>query len=413
MTGGEGKTSTFKYINNDEDTYIPTHLRLKYVNTPKVTDIKVTKTVQDQNKVKVDDDTQFTVTLKLDLKGGTNYQDYGLTGTISQNSSYIFEKIPVGASYEITESTPSGYKVSYGTTDPNTGDIVNKNTGTLLNEDGATVDVVNTVTPASITPGITKTLDRQIYNGTTFKFNLVGMKPTTVGGVTTVDTYSVTDTISSVTDGNAAFKSIDFSAEGTYLYKITEEPLVDGHDYQTDSSVYIFKVVVAKDNGVLKATGTYYRGTSTQSVAEIITANNTTAVASFENTSTKAQAIVTKVDKVNSDGSIPDDAKRLAGTTFTLYKVSAKDDTQGELVKSLVTDSQGEVTFTDLDIFVKDSDGNYKNGSDGNNPEYQWYYVVETAATAGYTLADNQQWFNFRVQILILQRTAILILLQH
>ncbi|MEE3440012.1 fibro-slime domain-containing protein, partial [Ruminococcus sp.] len=125
MTGGEGKTSTFKYINNDEDTYIPTHLRLKYVNTPKVTDIKVNKTVQDQNKVKVDDDTQFTVTLKLDLKGGTNYQDYGLTGTISQNSSYIFEKIPVGASYEITESTPSGYTVSYGTTDPNTGDIVN------------------------------------------------------------------------------------------------------------------------------------------------------------------------------------------------------------------------------------------------------------------------------------------------
>ena len=287
----------------------------------------------------------------------------------------------------VEEQTPSGYKVSYGT-------VNTTNTGILGNA-GATVDVINTVTPASIAAGITKTLDRQIYNGTTFKFDLVGMKSTTIGGVKTVDTSSVADTITSVTDGNAAFKSIDFSAEGTYLYMITEQEVTTTHDYQTDSSVYIFKVVVAKDNGVLKATGTYYSGTSSQSVDEIIKANNTTNIASFVNTSTKAQATVTKVDKVNSDGSIPDDAKRLAGTTFTLYKVSGKDVTQGEFVKSLVTDSQGEVTFTDLDIFVKNSNGTYKNGSDGNTPEYQWYYVVETAATAGYTLADNQQWFNF------------------
>lgn len=385
ISSGSSKESSFKYINDDDDDMIPTHLRLDYVNTPQVADITVNKIVVDEDGNQLSDDTQFDVTLTLDINGDGVYQDYGLTGKISRSSPYTFTGIPVGVKYKVEEQTPSGYKVSYDTT--------NKNEGTLGNS-GATVDVINTVTPASITPGITKTLDRQIYNGTTFKFNLVGMKPTTVGGVTTVDTYSVTDTISSVTDGNAAFKSIDFSAEGTYLYKITEQD-VNTTDYQKDSSVYILKVVVDKDNGVLKATDTYYRGTSSQSTADIITANNTTAIASFENTSTKAQAIVTKVDKVNSDGSIPDDAKRLAGTTFTLYKVSAKDDTQGELVKSLVTDDKGEVTFTDLDIFVKDNNGQYKNGSDGNAPEYQWYYVVETAATAGYTLADNQQWFNF------------------
>lgn len=385
-TTSDPKTSNFKYKNKNNDDLISTHLRLDYVNKPQVADIEVTKTVQDQNKVKVDDDTQFTVTLKLDINGDGVYQDYGLTGKISRNVSYTFTGIPVGVKYKVEEQTPTGYKVSYGTT--------NKNEGTLGNA-GATVDVINTVTPASITAGITKTLDGMVYGGSTFQFKLVGLASTTVGGVTTEDTSSVTDTILTVVDGNAAFNSIDYSTEGTYLYKITEEPLVDGHDYQTDSSVYIFKVVVAKDNGVLKATGTYYRGTSSQSATEIIDANNTTAVASFKNTSTKAQATVTKVDKVNSDGSIPDDAKRLAGTTFTLYKVSGKDVTQGEFVKSLVTDSQGEVTFTDLDIFVKNSNGTYKNGSDGNTPEYQWYYVVETAATAGYTLADNQQWFNF------------------
>lgn len=387
ITTGDTKVSNFKYKNKVNDDLVSTHLRLDYVNTPQVADIKVNKSVVDKNgKPITDDDTQFDVTLKLDINGDGVYQDYGLTGKISQSSPYTFTGIPVGVKYKVEEQTPTGYKVSYGTT--------NKNEGTLGNA-GATVDVINTVTPASITAGITKILDRQIYNGTTFKFDLVGMESTTIGGVTTVDTSSVADTITSVTDGNAAFNSIEYSTEGTYLYKITEEPLVDGHDYQTDSSVYIFKVVVAKDNGVLKATGTYYSGTSSQSAAEIIDANNTTNIASFVNTSTKAQATVTKVDKVNSDGSIPDDAKRLAGTTFTLYKVSGKDVTQGDFVKSLVTDDKGEVTFTDLDIFVKNSNGTYKNGSDGNTPEYQWYYVVETAATAGYTLADNQQWFNF------------------
>lgn len=383
MPSGEGKTSTFEYINSDKDTYIPTHLRLDYVNTPKVANIKVTKTVQDQNKVKVDDDTQFTVTLKLDLKGGTNYQDYGLTGTISQNSSYIFEKIPVGASYEITESTPSGYKVSYGTT--------NKNEGTLGNS-GATVDVINTVTPTSITAGITKTLDSMVYDGSTFQFKLVGLAPTTVGGVTTEDTHLVTDTVSTVVNGSASFSSIEYSTEGTYLYKITEEPLVDGHDYQTDSSVYIFKVVVAKDNGVLKATGTYYSGTSSQSVDKIIKANNTTNIASFVNTSTKAQATVTKVDKVNPDGTVPADAKKLKGAEFTLYKVDA-DRSKDNMVKvaTATTDSNGELTFTDLDIFKSGKNGN------GGTKEYQWYYVVETAAAEGYTLSTNEQWFSFDV----------------
>lgn len=386
ITTGDTKTSNFKYKNKADDDLVSTHLRLDYVNKPQVADITVNKSVVDESGNPIVDDTQFVVTLKLDINGDGVYQDYGLTGKISQSSPYTFTGIPVGVKYKVEEQTPSGYKVSYGTVNTNTG---------ILGNAGATVDVINTVTPASITAGITKTLDKMVYKGSTFQFKLVGLASTTVGGVTTEDTSSVTDTISTVDDGKAAFNSIVYSTEGTYLYKITEEPLANDHDYQTDSSVYIFKVVVAKDNGVLKATGTYYRGTSSQSVEEIIDANNTTAVASFENTSTKAQAIVTKVDKVNSDGSIPDDAKRLAGTTFTLYKVSAKDDTQGELVKSLVTDDKGEVTFTDLDIFVKDNNGQYKNGSDGNAPEYQWYYVVETAATAGYTLADNQQWFNF------------------
>lgn len=381
ITTGNTKASNFKYKNKDGDDLISTHLRLDYVNTPQVADITVNKSVVDKSGNTITtDDTQFDVTLKLDINGDDVYQDYGLTGKISQSSPYTFTGIPVGVKYKVEEHTPSGYKVSYGTVNTNTG---------ILGNAGATVDVINTVTPASITAGITKTLDRMVYDGSTFQFKLVGLASTTVGGVTTEDTSSVTDTISTVVDGNAAFNSIDYSTEGTYLYKITEEPLVDGHDYQTDSSVYIFKVVVAKDNGVLKATGTYYRGASSQSATEIIDANNTTAIASFENTSTKAQATVLKADKVNPDGTVPADAKKLEGAEFTLYKVDDDGIRTGTKVESKTTDSNGEVTFTDLDIFKSGKNGN------GGTKEYQWYYVVETASAEGYTLSTNEQWFSF------------------
>lgn len=382
ITTGDTKVSNFKYKNKADDDLVSTHLRLDYVNTPQVANIKVNKNVVDKSGNTItDDDTQFDVTLKLDINGDGAYQDYGLTGKISQSSPYTFTGIPVGVKYKVEEHTPSGYKVSYGT-------VNTTNTGILGNA-GATVDVINTVTPASITAGITKTLDRMVYDGSTFQFKLVGLASTTVGGVTTEDTSSVTDTISTVVDGNAAFNSIDYSTEGTYLYKITEEPLVDGHDYQTDSSVYIFKVVVAKDNGVLKATGTYYRGASSQSVEEIVDANNTTNIASFKNTSTKAQATVLKADKVNPDGTVPADAKKLEGAEFTLYKVDDDGIRTGTKVESKTTDSNGEVTFTDLDIFKSGKNGN------GGTKEYQWYYVVETASAEGYTLSTNEQWFSF------------------
>lgn len=380
ITTGNTKTSNFKYKNKVNDDLVSTHLRLDYVNTPQVANITVNKSVVDKSGNTITDDTQFDVTLKLDINGDDVYQDYGLTGKISQSSPYTFTGIPVGVKYKVEEHTPSGYKVSYGT--------VNTNTGTLGNS-GATVDVINTVTPASITAGITKTLDSMVYDGSTFQFKLVGLASTTVGGVTTEDTHLVTDTVSTVVNGSASFSSIEYSTEGTYLYKITEEPLVDGHDYQTDSSVYIFKVVVAKDNGVLKATGTYYRGTSSQSVKEIIDANNTTAIASFENTSTKAQATVLKADKVNPDGTVPADAKKLEGAEFTLYKVDDDGIRTGTKVESKTTDSNGEVTFTDLDIFKSGKNGN------GGTKEYQWYYVVETASAEGYTLSTNEQWFSF------------------
>lgn len=74
ITTGDTKASNFKYKNKDGDDLISTHLRLDYVNTPQVADIKVNKNVVDKSGNTItDDDTQFDVTLKLDISGDDVY----------------------------------------------------------------------------------------------------------------------------------------------------------------------------------------------------------------------------------------------------------------------------------------------------------------------------------------------------
>ncbi len=377
ISSGSSKESSFKYINDDDDDMIPTHLRLDYVNTPQVADITVNKIVVDEDGNQLSDDTQFDVTLTLDINGDGVYQDYGLTGKISQSTPYVFTGIPVGVDYKVEETTPGGYTATY------TGQ-----TGTLNNL-GATVVVTNEKAPASIAPEISKTLDGKAYTGTIFSFSLKGIASTTVDGVTTVDTSSYTDSVDEVTNGKGTFKTIKYNSEGTYLYKITEDDVKFTDDYQKDTSVYILKVEVTTDPTTgLVAEGKYYKGTASQSPAEIVEAGNEGTV-TFANNSTKGQITVLKVDKVDEDGNPTADAKRLEGAEFTLYKVDDDGIRTGTKVESKTTDSNGEVTFTDLDIFV---DG--YNGQD-DIKKYQWYYVVETASAEGYTLSTNEQWFRF------------------
>lgn len=371
------KISEFKYINDDDDEMIPTHLRLDYVNTPKVSAITVNKKVVDESGNTLTDDTQFDIKLLVDLNGGTNYQDYGLTGKISQSTPYTFTGIPVGASYKIEETVPNGYVVSY-----------KDETGTLT-DGGATVEVTNEKTPASIAPEISKTLDGDAYTGTAFSFSLEGLASTTVNGVTTVDTSGYSDSVEEINNGKGTFKAIKYNSEGTYLYKITEDDVKFTYDYQKDTSVYILKVEVTTDPTTgLVAEGKYYKGADNQSPAEIVEAGNE-GTATFANNSTKGQITVLKVDKIDEYGNPTDDAKYLEGAEFTLYKVDDDGIRTGTKVESKTTDSNGEVTFTDLDIFV---DG--YNGQD-DMKEYQWYYVVETASAEGYTLSTNEQWFRF------------------
>ena len=397
MTGQGETTSLFKFFNSDSDDILPTHMLLSYVNTVLTNDITVNKTVVDKDNNNLsNDNTEFTVKLLVDLDSDGAYEDYGLTGTISQSTPYIFENIPQGVDYQIVEEDSYGYT--------NLTDVIE---GTL--SDDANYTFTNRKEETEYTPAVTKTLDGENYYGEKFTFTLEGMKSIGLGDDETLDTSGIgsqtVTKIPSETPGKVEFESITYDGEGTYLYKITEGSVNDT-DYQTDSDTIILKVVVSlNEDNTFSVTPTYYKGnlndytvdsengdSVTFDYESFMVDGNATDTPTFENVSTKGEITVLKVDKINDDGTVPDDAIRLQGAEFSLYKVTGDKVTPGandNPIQTLATDKNGEITFSDLDIFAENG-----NGISGAK-NYQWYYVVETAAAEGYTLSENQQWFCF------------------
>lgn len=376
---GTGKKAVFQNINSSNDTLLSTNLKLSYVNTPKVAPIRIVKNVVDENgNVIIDDNNQFKIKLWLDIDCDGTYEDYGLEGYVSQAQNLVFYKIPVGVKYKIEEVSHSGYVTKTTFSDE------------VLEENGNTITVKNERIPTSVTPSVTKLLDDENYTGSAFTFTLQGLPSQTTNSVTTKDTSSVSESVNSSTNGKVEFTTLKYNSVGTYWYLITEEKISD-NDYQTDNKAIILQVVVSEENdGELVASPTYYAGelVGTDYVS-IVTDNNIVTTPIFENNSTLGEISVLKVDKINSDGSVPEDAKKLAGAEFTLYKVSGRDERNGTLVETKVTDENGSITFSNLDIFTENGNGN------GGEKEYQWYYVVETSAAEGYTLSANEEWFCF------------------
>ncbi|MGN1138868.1 MAG: hypothetical protein ACI4RM_05420, partial [Ruminococcus sp.] len=85
-----GDTSFFKFFNSDGDELLPTRMQIDYLNEVLVKNITVSKEVVDENgNLLSSDDTRFTVKLLIDLDDDGTYEDYGLTGTISQSTPYV------------------------------------------------------------------------------------------------------------------------------------------------------------------------------------------------------------------------------------------------------------------------------------------------------------------------------------
>lgn len=397
-SGTGEESSLFQYINKSYYEILSTHMLLSYVNTVYTNNITVNKTVVDKDEnVLSDDNTEFTVKLLVDLDDDDIYEDYGLTGTISQNNPYVFRDIPQGVDYQLVEENSYGYTNKTGVIEGTLGKESPRHTFTNLLEQ------------TEYTPAVTKTLDGENYYGEKFTFTLEGMESIGLGNDETLDTSGIgsqtVTKIPSEAPGKVTFESITYDGEGTYLYKITEGSVNDT-DYQTDSDTIILKVVVSrKEDNTLSLTPTYYKGNlndyindSSQSDSvtfdyeSFMVDGNATDNPTFENVSTPGAITVLKVDKINDDGTVPDDAIRLQGAEFSLYKVTGNNVTPGDNdspIQTLTTDAKGEITFSDLDIFTENG-----NGISGAK-NYQWYYVVETAAAEGYTLSTNQKWFCF------------------
>lgn len=382
---GSDSTALFKYFNKNNDEMLSTHMLVKYTNAVQTADIPVEKVVQDSDgNVIADDDTQFTVELKLDFNGGTNYQSYGLKHTISQNQPYTFTGIPQGATYQVVETDADGY-----TNISATGEV----TGTV-GATNNTVTVTNKKLEAEVTPLVEKYLYNELYVGNKFSFELEGVAPLTVDGATTKDTSTITpETVSEITAtdaGKVKFSTIKFDEVGTYLYKITELDCSDD-DYKIDNNTIVLKVVVALNNGNMTATPKYYRGTG--EISEIL---NTTArdLTSFVNGTNPGKVTVVKTDKLDSNGNAI--GTKIEGAEFTIYKVSGNgaEIDESNIVDSGITanpqttDSNGEVTFDNLPIFEPGGNGN-------NNKEkvYQWYCVKETKAKPGYVLPEDGTFY--------------------
>lgn len=399
VEAGTGEESSrFQYINKSYDEMLSTHMLLSYVNTVYTNNITVNKTVVDKDEnVLSDDNTEFTVKLLVDLDDNGIYEDYGLTGTISQNNPYVFRGIPQGVDYQIVEKGSNGYTNKTGVIE-----------GTLGKE-SAQHTFTNLLEPAEYTPAVTKTLDGENYYGEKFTFTLEGMESIGLGNDETLDTSGMevktVTKIPSEDPGKVTFDKITYYNEGTYLYKITEGSVNDT-DYQPDSDTIILKVVVRRNaDHTLSLTHTYYKGNLNKYINDsensdsvtfdyesFMVSGNATDTPTFENVSTPGAITVLKVDKINDDGTVPDDAIRLQGAEFSLYKVTGdkvKPGANDSPIQRLTTNENGEMTFSDLDIFTESG-----NGISGAK-NYQWYYVVETAAAEGYTLSANQQWFCF------------------
>ncbi|MGN1126319.1 MAG: Spy0128 family protein, partial [Ruminococcus sp.] len=250
-SGTGATTSLFKFFNSDEDEILSTHMQLSYLNTVLTKDITVKKRVVDASgNTLTSDDTQFTVKLLIDLDNDGTFEDYGLTGTISQSASYVFENIPQGVDYQIVEEDSDGYTNLTGVIE---GKLSDDATYTFTNQK-----------PAEYTPAVTKTLDGENYYGEKFTFTLEGMESIKLGNDETKDTSGMevqtVTKIPSEDPGKVTFENIKYYEEGTYLFKITEGGVNDT-DYQTDSDTIILKVVVRRNaDNILSLTPTYYKG---------------------------------------------------------------------------------------------------------------------------------------------------------
>jgi fibro-slime domain-containing protein len=396
--------------------------------------------------------TYYNLAYTLKNSDGTTTNKTATNGAITfkQSQTVEIQGVPVGATYKVAETTTAGYTI-YGF-DIGSGESTfttdDKTLVGLISESGSnTVKFINKQSPAEAKLVAKKTLDTTDYSGSAFTFDAVELTTDPNSGALVKGEINSSGTsnssnsnyaceVSNVKNGQVVFgatednsnspaldtnenvKSIKYESAGDYLYMITEKSISD-NDYQTDSSIIFAKVTVSSDSttGELKAEAPVYIEMTAEKFNElensgsnvylgILSAFNngaTTSSKTFNNYQSLGEVTVIKTDKLvaNQDGtaSPAKDASLISGAVFTLYYVddgnlTAVTDSTGNAVTQ-TSDENGEVKFSGLAIFAKDSTGKYLDGNNGADKKYQDYCVKETQAPEGYALSEASYTFNF------------------
>ena len=392
ISTGDSTTSQFDFINSQNNENVKTSLYLEYTNKSKVAPIKVTKEVIDENlaNISAKSNAVFDYTIAFDLYEGDTFNTtldpvYSLynssktkVGTytavdgafsIKAGQYVVFEGIPQGAKYKITEAVKDGYSLNKATVN-NSASTVSNNSFTATVGDDNDVVVTNMYQPVGAKLTAYKKLDGKLYNGNEFKFQVTGLDSAIVGGVKTKDTTSVSVVSKTATNGLVTFENTSYSSPfiysevGTYCYKI-EEVAEESTDYLYDDTVYYAKVVVTSSSGKLVVSSpTYYTDSAFEN--QIIEQN-----VMFINEYADCEV---RILKKNFNGTLT-----LSGGEFKL--VSAKQNDNGDWVENTASN------FTAVIKAVENHDGSYYAKFE-DVPQGD-YLVIETKAPKGYEISAN------------------------
>lgn len=451
IKSGSATDSAFNLADPDDDSAYA-QLQLDYTNKIVTAPLEISKNVVDEDgTTDYDTSQQFTFAIALDFDGnGSTYDyktypleyqlkengasDYSSTVyrtssdgsfTIKKGESIKLLNIPVGATYNITEKTVTGY-IPYKVGNQSfNGTFV----GTLA-EAGNVLGFVNKVNPTNFAVSVNKTLDGQPYSGSKFVYTLTGLesmdtaKQDTDGNTIKTNSTALVSKKSATPDasGKVEFKDLSLVSVGVYRFKITEA-LAEGEnasDYKMDTNTWLAEIEFLEGGEVtppkyIKVKSSDIKDKTDAELAEYF--NDSTSVkeneAEFKNETTHGSATVNK--KNQTGGNVSD-------TEFAVMKVSDKDIFTADDINTIIKDasmkthmvskttgSDGKAVFDNLTIF-KDGQGEFTktngkvvwNESSDNyitgTSTYQTYCLFEYKPSEGYTPNYTLSYFTLPVE---------------
>lgn len=444
--GTETSTSQKTLIDTvTQNIYDYAELEVDYVNTPSVTNVYITKEVDDPG---VDhSDEPFPATVMMQLRDGEEFAAYDLETsagtanggrvTLKDGETITIPRVPVGTRVIVVEDADPNYTAESNTAIAGTGD--------------STVTVVNTpVAAPKITGKVegTKTLDNSNYTGTLFRFRLEGIAKFADDGDDVIDTSSVRSDVTTgkfmtdnVTNGKFTIDGIEFGQPGIYRYHVYEDlsklSVIDGqgdttyaNDIYSFGTSYLVKFTVEKQivsgKPTLVASAPVYipysewEDTVSMGDGSGEPIPHTMVKADFDKTAADVMAFDNYVEKGSVRIEKQDQSSNpVEGVTFAVYALDdslystleaiENEEEKYDLIKMLspvktgVTAEEtayddndqpyqtGVAEITDLDI--------YQSGyTTSSAPKYQQYVMIELSGPADYNINKTVHSFKFPLE---------------